>query len=62
MTFEIAHAQDFPMELALVPKKVKGAYRSIVTGVLVTEPDRPAPPRVKRLERVALIGPPVMRV
>jgi superfamily I DNA/RNA helicase/mRNA-degrading endonuclease RelE of RelBE toxin-antitoxin system len=47
--FELAHAERFPLELGRAPNKVRNAYQRTVVPVLKTCPDKPDPPRVKRL-------------
>ena len=49
MAWEIAHAESFPLELGRAPKKVRGAYKNTVLPLLRVAPDKPNPPRVKRL-------------
>jgi len=48
-TFEIAHAEGFPLELGRVPNKVRNAYSRIMIPVLRNAPDKADPPRIKRL-------------
>lgn len=49
MAFEIAQSEGFPFELARAPKKVQHAIRKTVYAELRSRPDKPDPPRIKRL-------------
>jgi superfamily I DNA/RNA helicase/mRNA-degrading endonuclease RelE of RelBE toxin-antitoxin system len=50
MTFQLAHAENLPIELAGVPPKVRKAWSRVVVPVLKELPDEPDPPRVKKLD------------
>jgi len=49
MDFQIAHAEEFPLELGRAPKKVRNAYKTSVVPSLRSSPDQHDPPRIKRL-------------
>ena len=48
-SYEIVHAEKFPLELGRAPKKVRNAYQTSVIPFLRMAPAKPDPPRVKRL-------------
>lgn len=49
-TFEIAHAESFPLDLGNAPKKVRNAYRSVVLPLLRQSPNQSNPPQIKKLK------------
>ena len=49
MTYQIAHAEKFPLELGEMPKKVRNAYKNNLYNVLKYAPNQVNPPKIKRL-------------
>lgn len=49
VSFEIAHVDRFPLEIARAPKKVRSAIGR-VTAELRNHPQQPRPPKIKRLK------------
>lgn len=50
MSFEIAMAESFPLELGRAPKKVRHAYTNLVMPMLREKPQHDGAPHTKRLE------------
>jgi len=48
--YEIAHAENFPLELGRAPKKVRNAYKRTIIPKLRVAPANPDPPRIKQLK------------